>query len=322
MVRFQTLLRMLVGALPALAGCGGNDASAREAPDVHDASRRGTADGVQRTALITDFHAPESVKYDPNQDVYFVSNINGFGSVKDNNGYISRVNAADPTRIVTFIQGGKNGVTLHAPKGMAIHGDTLWVTDIDVIRGFDRRGGAPLATIDFGQHGAVLLNDIAVGPDGSLHITDTGIQMTDKGVIYSGGDKLFVVDAGQRISVLASGPQLAHPNGITWDSVGKRWLIVSFNPFSAQVYTMRDGDTTRTTLVSSKARLDGIEALSDGRILYTSWGDSSVHLITGTTDRKLVGNLPSPADIGFDTKRNRVLVPLGVLGRVEGWTVK
>jgi hypothetical protein len=36
-------------------------------------------------------------------------------------------------------------VTLHAPRGMSIVGDTLWVADADAVRGFDRRSGAPLA---------------------------------------------------------------------------------------------------------------------------------------------------------------------------------
>ena len=36
---------------------------------------------------------------------------------------------------------------------------------------------------------------------------------------------------------------------------------------------------------------------------------------------RVVRNVPSPADIGVDTKRGLVLVPLGVLGRVELWTV-
>ena len=56
--------------------------------------------------------------------------MNGFGSVKDNNGYISRVSASNINNIQTLVQGGTHGVTLHAPKGMAIHGDTLWVCDI------------------------------------------------------------------------------------------------------------------------------------------------------------------------------------------------
>ena len=283
---------------------------------AHSADARST-----RVAAIIDFHQPESVKYDSDQDVYFVSNMNGFGSVKDDNGYISRVNASNIDQMQTFIQGGLHGVTLHAPKGMAIHGDTLWVCDIDALRGFDRHGGAPLATIDFTPYGAVLLNDIAVGPDGTLHVTDTGIRMTEKGVIYSGGDKIFVVGRNHAVSVQASGVQLDKPNGITWDAKGQRWLYVSFDPFHSRLFAFHNGDTTRAVLDSGHGKWDGVEALADGRILVSSWTDSSVHLIAGGHDERLVRNVPAPADIGVDTKRGLVLVPLGVFSRVELWTI-
>jgi sugar lactone lactonase YvrE len=289
--------------------------------DHWEAAARQTDARSTRVGAIIDFHEPESVKYDADQDVYFVSNINGFGSVKDNNGYISRVRASDVNDILTLVQGGVHGVTLHAPKGMAIHGDTLWVCDIDALRGFDRHGGAPLATIDFAPYGAVLLNDVAVGPDGSLHVTDTGIQMTDKGVIFSGGDKMFVVGPNHAVRVAASGAQLDKPNGITWDATGKRWLYVSFDPFHSRLFAFHDGDTTRAVLDSGRGRWDGLEALADGRILFSSWTDSSVHLITNGHDERLVRNVPAPADIGVDTKRGLVLVPLGVLSRVELWTI-
>jgi sugar lactone lactonase YvrE len=286
-----------------------------------DAFARASGDGTTKVATIIDFHGPESVKYDPEQDVYFISNMNGFGSVKDGNGYISRVRAARPSEIETFVTAGRAGVTLHAPKGMALHGDTLWVADIDALRGFDRHGGAPLATIDFAPHGAVLLNDVAIGPDGSIRVTDSGIQMTEKGIIFSGGDKLFVVGPNHSVSVAAAGPQLRKPNGITWDAKGRRWLYVSFDPLHSSLYALREGDTTRAVLDSGHGRWDGVEALADGRILYSSWTDSSVHLLDGTQDRQLVRNVPNPADIGVDTKRGLVLVPLVVLGRIEMWSI-
>lgn len=274
-----------------------------------------------RVGTIIDFHGPESVKYDPDQDVYFVSNMYGVGSLKDDNGYISRVRASDLTDNQVFVAGGKNGVTLNAPKGMAIHGDTLWVCDIDALRGFDRRDGASLATIDFAPYGAVLLNDVAIGPDGMLHVTDTGIQMTEKGVIFSGGDKLFVVGPNHAVRVAASGPQLDYPNGITWDAKGQRWLYVSYDPFHSKLFAFHDGDTTRAVLDSGSGRWDGVEALADGRILVSSWTDSTVHLLANGHDERLVRNVPAPADIGVDTKRGLVLVPLVVLSRVELWTV-
>jgi sugar lactone lactonase YvrE len=121
--------------------------------------------------------------------------------------------------------------------------------------------------------------------------------------------------------VLASGAQLDKPNGITWDAKGQRWLYVSFDPFHSKLFSFHNGDTTRAVLDSGRGRWDGVEALADGRILVSSWTDSTVHLVTDGHDERLVTHVPAPADIGVDTKRHLVLVPLGVLSRVEIWTI-
>ena len=67
---------------------------------------------------------PESVRYDAALDAYFISNIDGVPSKKDNNGFIVRVDAANPTAQTVLVRGGEKGVTLNAPKGMVIIGDT------------------------------------------------------------------------------------------------------------------------------------------------------------------------------------------------------
>ncbi|HEX2095476.1 MAG TPA: SMP-30/gluconolactonase/LRE family protein, partial [Longimicrobiaceae bacterium] len=256
---------------------------------------------------------------DPEQDVYFVSNMLGPGSLKDNNGYIVRMSAADPARSGILVQGGRNGATLHAPKGMALHGDTLWVADIDALRGFHRKTGAPLATLDLRPQRAVLLNDVAVGPDGSLHVTDTGIAMTAKGVLYRGGDRVFAVGPGRSVRTVAQGAALGRPNGITWDPAGRRWIVVSFHPFRSEVYALRPGDGARTVLGRGTGRFDGVERLDDGRLLVTSWSDSSLHVFTGGRSERVIRHLWQPADLGVDTRRGRVAIPLVLQGRVELW---
>lgn len=276
---------------------------------------------AHRLHTIQGFGFPESVRYDPDQDVYFVSNMAGPGSLKDGNGYIARVDAANLDRAEVFIQGGQKGVALDAPKGMALHGDTLWVTDIDVLRRFHRRTGAPLATIDLRPRRAVLLNDVAVGPDGSLHLTDTGIAMTDKGVIYQGGDRIFAIGPGRTVSVVAQGAALGRPNGITWDPDGRRWIVVSFDPFASEVYAMRPGETTRTVLARGLGKFDGVERLADGRLLVTCWADSSLHVIDGAGTERIIHDLWQRADLGVDTRRRRVAIPLALQGRVEIWSI-
>ena len=270
---------------------------------------------------IVGFQGPESVRYDSAQDVFFVSNMTGAGSAKDGNGYIARVSAANPDSGVVFAQGGVNGVVLDAPKGLAIHGDTLWVADITVLRGFDRHTGAPLANIDFAPQGAVQLNDVAVGPDGALHVTDTGIIMSPKGVIHTGPDRIFVVGPGGAIAVAAEGGQLGRPNGITWDPVGRRWIVVSFHDFNGQVMVNPMGNAVAQLIRTGKGRLDGVEVLRDGAIVFTSWADSSVHLLANGRDRQIVREVPEAADIGIDTRRNRLAIPLSTLGRVQLWSL-
>jgi sugar lactone lactonase YvrE len=202
---------------------------------------------------------------------------------------------------------------------MAIQGDTLWVADIDVVRGFHRRTGAPMGTLDLRPQRAQLLNDIAVGPDGTMRVTDTGISMTRKGVLYHGTDKIFSIGPGRAVSVVARGKELKLPNGITWDPAGRRWLVVSFDPFRSEVYAMKPGESSHATLYRGTGRFDGIERLGDGRLLVTSWSDSSLHVIHGSSDQRVIRDLWQPADLGVDTRRQRVAIPLVLQGRVEIW---
>src|SRR2546426_7894859 len=73
-----------------------------------------------KLAVVEGFLTPESVLHDPVQDIYFVSNINGSPTAKDNNGFISRVRPDGAVENLKFIEGGHSGVTLNAPKGLAI----------------------------------------------------------------------------------------------------------------------------------------------------------------------------------------------------------
>lgn len=272
-------------------------------------------------ATVEGFATPEGVKYDAELDVFFVSSINGTPNGKDNNGFISRITPFGRVDNLNFITGGQGFVMLDAPKGMAIVGDTLWVTDIDALRAFNKRSGQPIMSLDFAAFKALFLNDIAAGPDGSLYITDTGIKFGPGGMTHPGPDRIFRVAPDKTISVAAEGDALGAPNGITWDAKQGRFLVVAFA--KPTVLGWKPGDAAPTVVATGRGQFDGVEVLADGRALISSWADSSLHaLMPDGTLRHYLPGLPAPADIGFDTKRGRVAVPLFTANRVEIWEAR
>jgi sugar lactone lactonase YvrE len=319
-----------LGALLLLAAC--SDLDEREANPNGATDIATAAVGVQTGYSVSEarfvrnligFQGPESVRYDPEQDAFFVSNMTGYGSAKDGNGYISWVSAANPDSAVVFVQGGQKGVALDSPKGMAIQGDTLWVADINFLRGFNRKTGAPVANIDFTPFGAVQLNDVAVGPDSTIRVTDSGIIMGKAGVKHIGPDHLYIVGRGRQVSIPAQGPELHQPNGVTWDSLGKRWIVLSFDRLQGQIAELPLDMRTRKVIVQSTVmtQLDGVEMLPGGAIMFTSWADSAIHVLSGDKDRKIIRAVPVPADIGVDTRRHHLAIPLSQLGRVQLWDI-
>jgi hypothetical protein len=299
--------------IAASAACG-RSAQNREAP-------RGSAAGSEITRVLTgvNFRGPESVRYDPDQDVFFISNVNGGMSSRDSNGFIMRVSAARPDTGVVFVRSGQGGVTLDAPKGLAITGDTLWVTDIDVVWGFDRHTGARAAMVDLRPLGARFLNDIAAAPDGSLWLTDTGIEVDPRGRIPVGGDRNFRIGPGHTVTVVAAGDSLHEPNGITWDAARRGWVVLPFQDLQSYVLLLDSSGMRRLPVVPSRGQFDGVEALTGGKLLVSSWGDSAVYLVTDSSSRRILTGLVQPADMGVDTKRGVLAVPLPNRDEVQYW---
>jgi hypothetical protein len=85
--------------------------------------------------------------------------------------------------------------------------------------------------------------------------------------------------------------------------------------------TWKPGDPAAAPLAKGPGGFDGVEITGDGRVLVSSWTDSSVHVITDSTMTKLITGVASPADIGYDTRRNRVLIPLFMGNAIEVYAI-
>lgn len=304
----------------ASSSCKPRDSGAKDAALADSAAVYEKESGMFRKVGETpNLQGPESARYDRDLDVWFVSNINGQPLGKDNNGYISRLRPDGVPYSIKFIEGGKKGVTLNAPKGLAINGDTLWVADIDVARAFNKRTGALIANVST-QGRAKFLNGATVGPDGAVYMTDTGILFGPKGeVSHPGPDQVLRITRGGAKAVFAS-PKLEGPNGITWDSQRKRFVIVSF--LGKGIYGWKPGDKDVESIGSGPGQQDGVVFLPDGRLLVTSWTDSTLFVLENGKARTVASKVPSPADIDVESKDSRVAVPLLMENRVEFWEVQ
>lgn len=262
--------------------------------------------GPQYSFTISDvgFATPESVLHDPASDAYLVANINGAAAEKDENGFISRVSPQGVVLDLKWIDGASSGVTLHAPKGMAIIADTLFVTDIDCVRRFNRVTGAPL--LDLCLEEATFLNDLTSTSRGDIYFSDSGTEGFPGAVYFL---RQFA-DVPQVLALadgtMLSGAELGGANGLF---AGQQGLYVATFG-SGELFRVTPQGERLQLLPPSEMGLDGIVSLEERGVLVSSWGDSAIYWIQPDgTAHPLLENVEAPADIGYDVGRNRVLIP-------------
>ena len=246
------------------------------------------------------FATPESVLYDPAADQYLVANINGGPLEKDDNGFVSRVSPAGEIVALKWIDGASAATVLHAPKGMALSGDRLYIADIDSVRSFARDTGAPAGAI--AVSGARFLNDVAADSSGNIYVSD---NMT--GAIHR-------ITPASEVVRLVPGASLGSPNGIAIqgttlycaDMLGRRILAIASSGEPQSRWTL------------PQAGLDGLVMLGDGSALVSSWQGKAVYrCFADGSVRAIMTGIEAPADIGFDSKRGLVLIPHFMGNRIE-----
>ena len=300
----------------AIAACRVEDGRRLAADSVAAVRKANTiANAPKPAGTAAGFREPASARYDPALDVVFVSNVDGAPGAKDGNGFISRVRPDGTVDSLRVIAGGRGGAKLDAPKGLAITGDTLWAADIDAVRAFDARTGAPLATVDLKPLGAAFLSGIAVGPDGALYVTDAGPGGRSDA---AHGNRIFRIGAGRRASVAVHSDSLGAPSGITWDARGNRFIIVQWG--GARILAWRPGDAQPRTIGFGAKQMDGVQLLADGRLIVSSRAEHAI-MIRFAAEEYTVKGFSAPGDFGVDTRRQRLAIPIADKNTVEFWDI-
>ena len=101
------------------------------------------AQGLEKVwETTTELKTPESVLYDEERDIIYVSNINGSPAELDGNGFISILDSNGKIKNLKWVTG------LNAPKGMAIYKTKLFVSDIKQLVEIDIKSGKILKKYD------------------------------------------------------------------------------------------------------------------------------------------------------------------------------
>lgn len=247
---------------------------------------------------------PESVEYNAVEDVYLVTNINGDPLAADGNGFISKLKPNGDVMDLKWIDGEKEGVTLNAPKGAAIVGKNLFVADINQVHVFSLPDGRQKKSITLSE--SSFLNGITPGAGDYVYVTDSGFG---DGFVPSGTDAIYKVwSNGQYETIIKDKDKdMGAPNGI-WDDNG-RLVVVTFG--SGKVISIDRSGKQTTLPATPHGELDGLVKLKDGRFLLSSWGGSAIYAMNKDhTFTVFADSLDAPADLGIDTKRKRLLIPL------------
>jgi hypothetical protein len=241
---------------------------------------------------------PESAYVDPASGDIYVSIIAGMPGEKDGNGRIAKISADGRTTNAMWAEG------MNAPKGLRSHEGTLWTADIDQILGFDMATGKQTSKVTV--KGAGFLNDVAVGADGTVYVSDMM------------GNKIYALKGG-KLSVAAEGEELLeHPNGLLVEGeslVVGGWGSKPKDDFTTDVKGRLfriDLKTKMKTLITPEptANIDGLESDgSGGYILSDYLAGTILHVSADGKVKTLTTFMPSTADIGYSPAQKRLFIP-------------
>lgn len=258
----------------------------------------------QHERLITvwetksDLKTPESLVYDRDNDILYVSNVNSKPWEKDNNGFISKMNLKGDIIEANWIKG------LSAPKGMGIYKDKLYVTDIDELIEIDTKKGE--ITQRYPVAGSKKLNDITVDKSGTVYFSDNG-----DAAIYSfkkGKVELFLKSA-----------ELGNINGLFVQGT------TLFAGLGNKVVTIDTETKALKNFVENTSNIDGIVATGKGTYLISDWTGHVYEIKEGQKPVLLLDTTPlqiNAADIEFVEKENILLVPTFFKDNVVAYKVK
>lgn len=269
-----------LGLLASCKSPKSNEELVQQAPDTPTVK---THKLVQKWETDTILKVPESVLYDAKNKVLYVANMDGEAWAKDGKGSIAKVGLDGTIIQAEWVKG------LHAPKGMGLWNDRLFVADITQIAVINISSGVIEGSIRVA--GSKGLNDLSLDASGVIYVTD------------SEGKRLYRVENNSATIVLDS---LEGPNGVLVR--GADLFILN----AGAMYKVNKNKSLSIITDGLEGGADGIENVKEDDFILSCWtgtlwylnGDGRKEMVY---DGKSLGK--NTADIGLDPVSKMVYVP-------------
>ena len=248
------------------------------------------------------FLTPESVLYDKERDVLYVSNFNKFPKANETgNEFISKLNLNGEVMDLKWIEG------LTAPTGMCIFGDKLYIAERGNLVEINATTGEIIERYPVPD--TKFINDLAVDENGTVYISE------------SGNSKIYKFN-GTEFEEFLSENDVSKPNGIT--ITGDRLIIGNSGTGCVLSVNLSNKKIETLGCFESARFIDGLRTFSNDEFIISDWnGQTSVLKNSGdiiellnTTNKKIYS-----ADLEYITEKNLLLIPTFYDNRVVAYTI-
>ena len=143
------------------------------------------------------------------------------------------------------------------------------------------------------------------GGNTGVFVTDTGVDAAFK---PTGADAVYHITKDGKVTARIKNKDLGGPNGVWVGDKGSVWIVTFV---SGEIYEVDAKGKKGKAHKLPKGQLDGIVGLPGGDFLVSSWEGKCVYRGTPAGEwKEVVSGIESPADIAYDPKRKRVLIPV------------
>jgi sugar lactone lactonase YvrE len=205
---------------------------------------------------------------------------------------------------------------LNAPKGMMLHGERLYVSDVNRLVAIQVKTGRIVAS--YLAPNAIFLNDVTVDGAGRIYVSD----MVD--------DAIYRLD-GNDFELWLKSPALENPNGLKVESDELRvaaWGVMT-DGFATKVPGHLKSVSIQTKTITSLGNgtpvgnLDGLEPDGRGNYLVTDWLAGGLYRIAPTGEAELLLDLnQGSADLLVLDGGRLAIIPMMMDGTLRAYKIE